>query len=142
MRFSDLVKKYQRLHAIRTSPFCDETAEETVLVHETDRIRILLVRSLRTQKIRMEVEVNILRQMCGLNGNFTTNQFSSDNQPALQRFLREMIMLFQYLLDLHEFGFHLDFFSDESVWIASYDMDQAPDKRFFTQVQPPSTLTP
>jgi hypothetical protein len=140
MRYSDLIKKYRRLHSIRANTFIrNGVSEKAVSVHETDQIRIILVRKLKDpDSIRMEVEVMLPEELWGLEADFT-NEFPSSYQPALRMSLEDMIVLFQYLINLQKTGFHLDFYSTEGVWVASYDFEKEPSKSLFTRVKPPRT---
>jgi hypothetical protein len=139
MRYSDLIKEYWRLRSIREEELAlNQTSEKSITVHETDRIRILLIRQAdKANQVRMDVEVVLPEKIWGLDANLTVNKLSSPNQPELRLSLEEAILLFQYLLDLQKNGFQLDFYGDEGVWIASYLFDQEPTKILFTKCQPP-----
>jgi hypothetical protein len=141
MRYSDLIKEYRRLHSIRANAFIQNgVSEKAVSIHETDQIRILLVRKFKDpDSIRMEVEVMLSEELWGLEADFFSNEFSSSDQSALRMSLEDMIILFQYLIDLQKAGFHLDFYSTEGVWVASYDFDKEPSKNLFTRLKPPGT---
>jgi hypothetical protein len=139
MRYSDLIKEYRRLCSIREEKLAlNQTFERAVTVHETDRIRILLIRQPgEPKRVRMDVEVVLPEKMWGLDDNLASNEQIPTNQPELRLSLEETILLFQYLLDLQNIGFLLDFFGDEGVWIASYCFDKEPSKTLFAQCQPP-----
>ena len=140
MRYSDLIQDYRKLRSIRANAFTQSGfSEKFVLLHDTDRIRILLVRkSGDPNRIRMEVEVTLPEEMWGLDANFTSNELPSSHQPDLRMSLEDMITLFQYLIDLQKAGFQLSFFSTEGVWVASYVFDKEPSKALFTQCKPPT----
>lgn len=139
MRYSDLIKEYRQLRSIRGNELAQKgVSEKVALLHETDRIRILLVCKPKDPgNIRMEVEVSLPDDMWGFDANFSSNKLSYPNQPALQLSLKELITLFQYLINLQEAGFQLAFFSTEGVWVASYDFDQEPSKTLFAKFKPP-----
>jgi hypothetical protein len=48
-----------------------------------------------------------------------------------------MVLLFQYLLQLQQAGFTLDFFGEEGLWIACYSIEQEPTKALFSSFKPP-----
>lgn len=139
MRYSDLIKEYRRLRSIRGNKIAPNGVfENAVPVHETDRIRILLIRPPQQfRQIKMEVEISLPEKMWGLDANLTINEGASPNQSELRTSLEETIILFQYILDLQAAGFSLDYFSDEGVWIASYAFKKEPSKALFAQFKPP-----
>lgn len=143
MRYSDLIKEYRRLRSIREEKLAlNQTSERAVTVHETDRIRILLIRQPdEPKRVRMDVEVVLPEKMWGLDANLAANDQISTNQPELRLSLEETILLFQYLLGLQKMGFLLDFIGDEGIWIASYCFDEEPSKTLFAQCQPPKLMT-
>ncbi|MFX1577424.1 MAG: hypothetical protein ACFFCF_09620 [Promethearchaeota archaeon] len=139
MRYSDLIKEYRKLCSIRGPDLAQiGVIEKAVPIHETDRIRILLVRKpQKSSPVRLEVEITLPERIWGLNANLSSNKFSSPNQSELRLSLEEMIILFRYILNLQAAGFNLDFFSDEGVWIASYNLTKEPSKALFAQCKPP-----
>ena len=139
MRYSDLIKEYRRLCSFRGTHFVPNgVSENAVPVHETNRIRILLIRTpQQPRQIKMEVEISLPERMWGLDANLTINEWSSPIQSELRMSLEETIILFQYILDLQAAGFRLDYFGDEGVLIASYSFDKEPSKALFAQFKPP-----
>ncbi len=139
MRYSDLIKEYRRLRSFRGNHFAPNgVCESSVPVHETDRIRILLIQHpQQPRQIKLEVEITLPERMWGLNANLTINEWSSPNQSELRMSLEETIILFQYILNLQAAGFSLDYFGDEGVWIASYAFEKEPSKALFAQFKPP-----
>ncbi len=140
MKYSDLIKEYRQLLSLRVDDFVKYgLSEKTITIHETDQIRIILVRKPEEpQLIKMEIEITLPEQIWGLDANLTSNEFSSPDQPQLRVSLEEILMLFQYLLALQKAGFNLDFFDEEGIWVASCEIDEEPSKAFFTKFKPPN----
>jgi hypothetical protein len=139
MRYSDLIKEYRQLRSFRKNKFAPNGVfENAVPVHETDRIRILLIRHQKQpRQIKMEIEITLPERMWGLDANLTINERSSPNQSDLRMSLEETIILFQYIIDLQAAGFSLDYFNDEGVWVASYAFEKEPTKTLFARFKPP-----
>ena len=129
------------MRSIRAATFTrDGVAEKTVPIHETNQIRILLVRKSKDRShIRIEIEVTLPEELSELDTSFNANVPFSPHQPALRMSLEDLVTLFQYLIDLQKAGFQLDFFSTEGVWVASYTFDKEPNKALFTKFKPPKT---
>jgi hypothetical protein len=139
MRYSDLIKEYRRLVAIQQDKLISkEVSERVVNLYENDRIRILLVRTPEApDTVKMEIEVALPDRIWGLDANYFSDDLTTSDQPAIRISLVEMVLLFQYLLQLQQVGFTLDFFGEEGLWIASYHINQEPSKTLFSSLQPP-----
>lgn len=139
MRYSDLIKEYRRLVAIQPDQLISqEEPERVVSLYETDQIRILLVRTTEApDTVKMEIEVALPDRIWGLDANYFPDNLTTPDQPAIRTSLEEMVLLFQYLLQLQQSGFKLDFFAEEGLWIACYNIDQEPSKTLFSSFQPP-----
>lgn len=139
MRYSDLIKAYRRLAAIQPDQLISqEVPERVVNLYENNRIRILLVRTPEApEAVRMEIEVALPDRIWGLDANYFSDDLTTPDQPAIRTSLEEMVLLFQYLLQLQQAGFTLDFFGEEGLWIACYLIDQAPSKTLFSSFLPP-----
>jgi hypothetical protein len=139
MRYSDLIKEYRRLIAIQPDQLISpEVPERVVNLYENNRIRILLVRTPEAPNtVKMEIEVILPDRMWGLDANYFSDDLATPDQPAIRTSLEEMVLLFQYLLQLQQAGFTLDFFGEEGLWIACYQIDQEPSKTLFSSFQPP-----
>lgn len=139
MRYSDLIKEYRRLIAIQSDQLISqEVPERVVNLYETDRIRILLVRDPEAlDTVKMEIEVALPNRIWGLDANYFSDELKTPDQPAIRTSLEVMVLLFQYLLQLQQAGFTLDFFGEEGLWIACYHIKQEPTKTLYTQFKPP-----
>jgi hypothetical protein len=115
-----------------------EVQERVVNIYENDRIRILLVRTPEApDTVKMEVEVALRDRIWGLDANYFTDDLTTPNQSTIRTSLEEMVLLFQYLLQLQQAGFTLDFYGEEGLWIACYHIDKEPSKTLFSSFQPP-----
>ena len=139
MRYSDLIKEYRRLVAIQPDQLISqEVPERVVNLYENNRIRILLVRTPEApDAVKMEIEVALPDRIWGLNANYFSDGLTTPDQSAIRSSLEEMVLLFQYLLQLQQAGFSLDFFGEEGLWIACYIIDKKPSKILFSSFQPP-----
>ncbi len=140
MRYSDLIKEYRRLIAIQPDQLISqEESEHVVNLYETDRIRILLVRTTEAPvTVKLEIEVALPDRIWGLDANYFSDDLTTPDQPAIRTSLEEMVLLFQYLLQLQQVGFTLDF-GEEGLWIACYHIEQEPSKRIFSSFLPPKS---
>ncbi len=141
MRYSDLIKEYRRLIAMQPDQLISqEVPERVVNLYENDRIRILLVRTSEAPEIvKMEIEVALPDRIWGLDANYFSDNLTAPDQPAIRTSLEEMVLLFQYLLQLQQAGFTLDFLGEEGLWIACYHINQEPSKTLFSSFQPPKS---
>lgn len=139
MRYSDLIKAYRRLVAMQPDQLISKEVQERVVnIYENDRIRILLVRTPEApDTVKMEVEVALRDRIWGLDANYFTDDLTTPNQSTIRTSLEEMVLLFQYLLQLQQAGFTLDFYGEEGLWIACYHIDKEPSKTLFSSFQPP-----
>jgi hypothetical protein len=139
MRYSDLIKAYRRLVAMQPDQLISKEVQERVVnIYENDRIRILLVRTPEApDTVKMEVEVALPDRIWGLDANYFTDDLTTPNQSTIRTSLEEMVLLFQYLLQLQQAGFTLDFYGEEGLWIACYHIDKEPSKTLFSSFQPP-----
>jgi len=141
VRYSDLIKEYRRLVAMQPDQLISqEVPERFVNLYENNRIRILLVRTPEApDTVKMEVEVALPDRIWGLDANYFSNELSHPDQSSIKMSLEEMVLLFQYLLQLQKAGFTLDFYGEEGLWIACYHIEKEPSKTLFSSFQPPKT---
>lgn len=139
MRYSDLIKEYRRLAAMQPDQLISqEVPERVVNLYENDRIRILLVRTPEApETVKMEIEVVFPDRIWGLDANYFSDNLVTSDQSAIRSSLEEMVLLSIYLLQLQQAGFTLNFFGEEGLWIAYYQIDQEPSKTLFSSFQPP-----
>ncbi len=138
MKYSDLVTAYRNLFAqLETGD--DVREEERVrLIHETDWTQILLTYGLlRSESIKLIVEVSFPAWVQDLNSSKTSNTLSSNHTPQLQRILREQVHHLEYLHKLSEAGFQLTIIPEEGIWGAWINLNHSPSQQLFEVISPP-----
>ena len=139
MRYRDLVEAYGQLRSSGAdSLFVNGVPEKVVSILETQRIRVLLLRLVdNPDKIKLEVEVTVPEQLQEFNDSLPSDEPESSDQSDLCNALEVTVILYQYLIQLRQTGFFLEFFREEGVWIASFELEIVPTKGFFSQIKPP-----
>ena len=112
----------------------NEEGESLTMLHQTEWVRIILVRSTETPGfVIVEVEVSLP------SSAYETCPGTLDDSSRIdmENVLSNAIAHLNYLMGLHNNGFTLDVIDQNCLWTASQKIDSEPNGTLFDTLVPP-----